>query len=102
MAEITRFYKKSMLTTCTILKKKEETRGLDATKGVMRILKQYRCVLEDVEKSLLVWMNKKQLASDTMTENFICRKAKALYTNLMSKLPRTSTENKEDFKASRG
>ena len=37
-----------------------------------------------------------------MTENFICDKTKALYTDLISKLPGTSTENKEGFKASRG
>ncbi|XP_019484941.1 PREDICTED: tigger transposable element-derived protein 1-like [Hipposideros armiger] len=44
-----------------------------------------------------------QLAGDTVTENFICEKArKALYTDLVSKLPGTSTENKEVFKASRG
>ena len=37
-----------------------------------------------------------------MTKNFICEKAKASYTNSVSKLPGTSTENKEVFKASRG
>ena len=50
MAKITRFYKKSMLTICTILKKKEEIRGLDAAKGVTRISKQRPRVLEDVAK----------------------------------------------------
>ena len=93
MAEIARFYK-SMSTICTILKKKEEIRGLDAANGVMRISKQWPCVLEDVEKLLLVWINEKQLAGDTVTENFIWEKAKALYTDLVSKLPGTPTENK--------
>ena len=37
-----------------------------------------------------------------MTENFICKKAEALYTDLVNKPPGTSTENKEGFKASRG
>ena len=36
-----------------------------------------------------------------MTKNFICETEKALYTNLISKLPETSTENEEHFKASR-
>ena len=101
MAEIARFYK-SMSTICTILKKKEEIRGLDAANGVMRISKQWPCVLEDVEKLLLVWINEKQLAGDTVTKSFICKKAKALYTDLVSKLPGTSTENEEGSKASRG
>ncbi|XP_007424618.1 tigger transposable element-derived protein 1-like [Python bivittatus] len=87
VAEIGRFYKKSMLTICIILKKKEERRGLDAAEGVTRISKQRPRVLEDVEKLLLVWINEKQLAGDTVTENFICEKAKALYTDLISKLP---------------
>ena len=50
---------------------------------------------------LLILINEKQLAGDTVTENFICEKAKALYTDLISKLPGMSTENKEAFKASR-
>ncbi|XP_005008025.1 tigger transposable element-derived protein 1-like [Cavia porcellus] len=102
VAEIARFYKKSTSTICTILKKKEEIRGLDAAKGVTRISKQRPRVLEDVEKLLLVWINEKQVAGDTMTENFICEKAKALYTDLTSKLPHTSAGNEDGFKASRG
>ena len=38
VAKIARFYKTAS-TICTILKKKEEVRGLDAAKGVMRISK---------------------------------------------------------------
>ena len=98
MAEIARFYKKSTLTFCTILKKKEEVRALDAAKRVTRISKQWPYVLEGVEKLLLVWINEKQLAGDTVTENFICEKAKALYTDLVGKRPDTSTENEEGFK----
>ena len=59
-------------------------------------------MLGDVDKLLLIQINEKQLAGDTVTENFICEKAKALYTDLVSKLPGTSTENEEDFKASWG
>lgn len=81
---------------------KEEIRGTDAAKGVTRISKQRPRVLEDVEKLLLVWINEKQLAGDTVTENFICEKAKALYADLVSELPGTSTESDEGFKASRG
>jgi Mor family transcriptional regulator len=99
---IARFYKKSMSMISTVLKKKEELRGLDVAKGVMRVSKQWPRILEDVEKLLLVWINEKQLAGDTVTENLICEKAKALYADLVSKLPGKSTENEEGFKASRG
>ena len=64
VAKIARFYKKSMSTICTILKNTEEIRGLDAAKGVTRISKQWPRVLEDVEKLLLVWINKTQLADN--------------------------------------
>ena len=102
VAEIARFCKQSVSIICTILKKKEEIRSLDAIKGVMRIWKQWPRVLKDVEKLLLVWISEKHLAGDTVTENFICKKAKALYTDLISKPPGTSTENEEGFKVNRG
>ena len=51
---------------------------------------------------LLVWINAQQLAGDTVTEKFICKKVKAWYTNLGSKPPGTSAENKDGFKVSRG
>nr|XP_032835765.1 tigger transposable element-derived protein 1-like isoform X1 [Petromyzon marinus]XP_032835766.1 tigger transposable element-derived protein 1-like isoform X1 [Petromyzon marinus] len=102
VADIARFFNKSTSTICTVLKKKEVIRRLDAAKGVTRVSKQRPPVLEDVEKLLLVWINEKQLAGDTVTDNFICEKAKALYADLVSKLPGTSTENEEGFKASRG
>lgn len=102
VADIARFYNKSTSTICTVLKKKEEIKGLDAAKGVTRVSKRRPRVLEDVEKLLLVWINEKQQAGDILNDNFICEKAKNLYTDLVSNLPVTSTENDEGFKASRG
>ncbi|XP_069822087.1 tigger transposable element-derived protein 1-like [Dendropsophus ebraccatus] len=102
VSEIAKLYNKSTSTICTILKKKVEIKGLDAAKGVTRVSKQRPRVLEDVEKLLLLWINEKQLAGDTVTENIICEKAKILYTDLVSRLPYTSAENEESFKASRG
>lgn len=102
VVDIARIYNRSTSTICTILKKKQEINELDVAKGVTRISKQRPHVLEDVEKLLPVWINERQLAGDTVTENLICKKAKALYTDLVSKLPGTSTENEQSFKASRG
>ncbi|KAF0885676.1 TIGD1 protein, partial [Crocuta crocuta] len=67
-----------------------------------RMSKQWPHFLEDVEKLLLVWINEKQVAGDTVRESFICSKAKALYINLVSTLPGMSTENEEGFEASKG
>lgn len=102
VAEIARLYKRSTSTICTVLKKKEILRGLDVAKGVTRVSKQRPHTLEDVETLLSVWVSEKQIAGDTLNENLICAKAKALYADLLSNLPDTSTENEEDFKASRG
>ncbi|KAM4030834.1 tigger transposable element-derived protein 1-like [Anomaloglossus baeobatrachus] len=102
VSDIAKLYNKSTSTVCTILKKKDEIKSLDTAKGITRVSKQRPRVLEDVEKLLLVWINEKQLAGDTVTENLICEKAKVLYTDLTSKLPSTATENEESFKASRG
>jgi Mor family transcriptional regulator len=72
VAAIARFYKKSTPTISTVLKKKE-VRELDVAKGDTRVSKQWPRILEDVEKLLLVWINEKQLASDTVTENNLSR-----------------------------
>jgi hypothetical protein len=69
VAAIARFYKKPTSTVSTVLKEKEELRWIDIAKGVMRVSKQRPRILEDVEKLLLVWINEKQLAGDTLTEN---------------------------------
>lgn len=50
---------------------------------------------------LLLSINEKQLAGDTMTKNVICEKAKALYTGHVSKLPGKSTEKNEGLKVCR-
>jgi transposase len=69
VAAIARFYKLSTSTISTVLKKPEELRGLDVAKAVTRVSKQRPRILEDVEKLLLVWINEKQAAGDTVTEN---------------------------------
>jgi hypothetical protein len=69
VAAIARFYKKYTSTIFTVLNKKKELRGLDVAKEVMRVSKQWPRILEDVEKLLFVWINGKQLAGDTVTEN---------------------------------
>ncbi|UYV71872.1 hypothetical protein LAZ67_9000820 [Cordylochernes scorpioides] len=86
------------------MRKKKELRELDAAKGVTRLSKQRPRLLEEVENLILVWINEKQLTGDTITQNLICEKAKALNAELGSKIPCTSIENEvhADFKASKG
>ncbi|CAH2327822.1 tigger transposable element-derived 1-like [Pelobates cultripes] len=79
---------------------KEKITGRDAAKGVTRVSKQRPPVLEEVEKLLLLWIEQKQHAGDSVTKAIICEKAKALHVDLL-KQPGTSADA-EGFKASRG
>ena len=70
---------------CTILKNKEAIKGPNVAKGVTVITKQRSQTLEEVEKLLLIWINEKQLASDSVSEVIICEKARHLHEDLMLK-----------------
>ncbi|XP_068250614.1 tigger transposable element-derived protein 1-like [Palaemon carinicauda] len=103
VAHLAKMYNRRTSTICTILKKKEEIKGVDVAKGVMTLTKQRPRVLDNVENLLLSWINEKQLAGDMITENIICEKAKVLYADLVQKEPGRSADlEKETFKASRG
>lgn len=47
-------------------------------------------VLEEVKTLLSVWLNEKQLASDSISKAVICGKAKKLESGLVHKNPSTS------------
>nr|XP_034987575.1 tigger transposable element-derived protein 1-like [Zootoca vivipara] len=99
--DLAREYGRNPSTIATILKMREKILATDVAKGVTRIVKNRPAVLEEVEKLLLIWMEEKQRAGDTVTEAAICEKAKALYADLVQQEPGTSAEP-EVFKASRG
>lgn len=94
----------AICTICTILKKREEIKKFDVAKGVkaMHSTKQRPKLLEDVEKLLMLWINDKQSAGDSISEHIICAKAKALYLYLIKKTPGTTSEDEDAFKASCG
>uniref|UniRef100_A0ABM5GL52 CENPB DNA-binding domain-containing protein 1 n=1 Tax=Pogona vitticeps TaxID=103695 RepID=A0ABM5GL52_9SAUR len=99
--DISREYDRNPSTIGTIVAMREKILATDAAKGVTRIAKNRPAVLEEVEKLLVIWMQEKQLAGDTVTEAVICEKARALYEDLVQQQPGTSAEP-EEFKASRG
>ncbi|CAH2222527.1 tigger transposable element-derived 1-like [Pelobates cultripes] len=74
---------RSPSTIGTILKMKEKITGRDAAKGVTRVSKQRPPVLEEVEKLLLLWIEQKQRAGDSVTKATVCEKAKALHADLL-------------------
>uniref|UniRef100_A0ABM5FJK1 RING-type E3 ubiquitin transferase n=1 Tax=Pogona vitticeps TaxID=103695 RepID=A0ABM5FJK1_9SAUR len=101
IVDIAREYGRNPSTISTILKMREKILATDVAKGVTRIVKNRPAVLEEVEKLLLIWMEEKQHAGDTVTEAVIREKAKALHADLIHQEPGTSAEP-EVFKASRG
>ncbi|XP_023230982.1 tigger transposable element-derived protein 1-like isoform X1 [Centruroides sculpturatus] len=85
----------------TILKNKEVIKDANVAKGVTVITKQRSQTLEEVEKLLLIWINEKQLAGNSLSKAIICEKARLLYQDLLKKTPGSSFEI-DRFKASRG
>nr|XP_034969527.1 tigger transposable element-derived protein 1-like [Zootoca vivipara] len=102
VTDLAREYGRNLSTIGTILKTREKILAMDAAKGVTRIMPNRPAVLEEVEKLLLIWMQEKQRAGDTVTEAVICEKAKALHTDLIQQKAGSSDAEPEVFKASRG
>ena len=94
---------KASSTIATIVKKKEMIKGFDVSKGVTLIASKKKCpeILNEVEKLLLVWINKK-FSGDNVSDNAICEKTRALQEEMLRQTPCTSAEEKCAFKASRG
>ncbi len=51
---------------------------------------------------MLIWINEKQLAGDSISEALICEKALLLHGELLDGQPSTSANVTDEFKASRG
>ena len=89
----------------TILKKKEEIKAASVAAGVKTLASQSQrsSVNEEMEKLLMIWINERQMAGDTLTQEMICSKARMIYENLKKNVAGHSTaEAEEEFKGSRG
>jgi hypothetical protein len=83
-------------TISTILKNRE---AADVAKGVKYLTSKRLPAVEEVKKILMVWINEKQLAGDSVSEAIICEKAKLLYSDITRDTPGSSAE---EFKVSKG
>lgn len=101
VTDLAKEYGRNTSTIATILKMKDKLSERVAAKGVTRVSKQRPLVLEEVEKLLLLWIEAKQRAGDTVTEAIICEKAKTLHDDLLGQQLGTS-DDAGGFKASRG
>jgi hypothetical protein len=88
-------YVMAKLTISTILKNRE---AIKAAKGVKSLTSKRLPAVEEVENLLMVWINEKQLAGDSVSEAIICEKARLLYSDIMRDTPGSSVE---EFKASK-
>ena len=86
-------------TISTILKNRGAIKAADIVKGVKSLTSKSLPALEEVEELLMVWINEKQLAGDSVSEAIICEKAKLLYSDITRDTPGSSAE---EFKASKG
>ena len=55
--------------------------------------------MEEVEKILMVWINERQLACDSVSVPIICETARLLYSDITRDTPGSSAE---EFKSSKG
>lgn len=102
VSDIAREYGMSKSTISTILKKKEQLKEANVSKGVSIITKQRPKIIDEVERLLLVYINEKQLEGASISEAFIREKALQIYEDLKKKTPGTSALSDFVFKASRG
>lgn len=94
-------YQYAKSTIATILKNKEAIKGACVAKGVSVLSKQRSQAIEEVEKLLLIWINEKQLAGDSVSEGIIAEKARQLHSDIIKRQPGSSSSI-DDFKASHG
>ena len=86
-------------TISTILKNREAIKAADVAKGVKFLTNKRLSAVEEVEKVLMVWINKQQLTGTGVSEAIICEKVRLLYSDITRDTPDSSAE---EFKASKG
>ena len=104
VVDLAKQYSRSTSTICTILKQKELIKAMTPAKGVKIMSTLRTSVHENMEKLLLVWLTEKHLAGDSIIAAIICKKARAIYSDLLQQTPATSFDRppEDSFKASRG
>jgi len=71
------------LTISIILKNREAIKAADVAKGVKYLTSKRLPAVDEVEELLMVWINERHLAGDSVSEAIICEKARHLYSDIM-------------------
>jgi len=69
-------------TMLIILKNRETIKAADVAKRIKSLTSKRLPAVEEVEKLLMIWINEKQLAGDSVSEAIICEKARLLYSDV--------------------
>ena len=85
-------YSKAKSTISTILKNREAIKAVEVAKGVKSLTSKRLPAVEELEKILMVWINEKQLACDSVSEAIIREKARLLYNDIMRDISASSVE----------
>lgn len=102
VTDVAKEYGMARTTVSSILKNKETIKAADVAKGVTSICRKQRPqILDEMEKLLLMWIEEKKMAGDSVSEAIICKKAKQIHSDLQRGMLVTSIQS-DDFKASRG
>jgi hypothetical protein len=83
VTDLANMYSMSKSTILTILQRKDLYKEASVAKGVTGISKSRSTVLDEVERLLLVWINKRQMAGDSLSESIICEKTRAINADLV-------------------
>ncbi|XP_068200670.1 tigger transposable element-derived protein 1-like [Palaemon carinicauda] len=105
VSELARHHLRSTSTLYTIVKQRDAIKSTKPSKGLNIQLKLRNDVNDEIKRLLLLWIEEKQLAGDSMTEAIICEKASTVYENLKEREAAESGETStpvETFKASCG
>ncbi|XP_064092987.1 tigger transposable element-derived protein 1-like isoform X3 [Macrobrachium nipponense] len=106
LSVIAKEYSRNPSTIGTILKQKEAIKAATPSKGVTIFSNKRSHVHDKMERLLLVWVEDKEIAGDTITEMAICQKASAIFGDLSAQAEDVAGEGKSkatpDFKASHG
>ncbi|XP_070606465.1 tigger transposable element-derived protein 1-like [Erythrolamprus reginae] len=102
--DLAKEYGRNKSTIGTILKQKEVLMASKPAKGLSIISKRRSSVNDEMEKLLLIWLQDKELAGDSVSESIIREKARVIYEDLVKNMPGISEDDvvEGSFKASRG
>ena len=100
VTDLANMYSMSKSTISTILQRKDLYKEASVAKDVTQISKSRSTVLEEVERLLLVWINERQMAGDSLSESIICEISRDVNADLVNDKP--LSDNGETFRASKG